>query len=60
METYALPWVKQTASGIFCLRQGAQPNALGQPRGAGRGAGWEGTYVYLQLIHVDMAETTQY
>ena len=32
METYTLPYVKQTV-GICCLTQGTQTRALEQPRG---------------------------
>ena len=43
------------------MTQGAQPGALGQPRGMGGSFKREGPYVYLWLIHVDVwQKPTQY
>ena len=47
---------------IWCMTQGAQTGALGQPRGAGWGGRWEvggrlnreGAYVHLRLSHADV------
>ena len=59
METYTLPYVKQTAVRICCVTQGAQPVLCGSREGQD---GWEtggrfkreGTYVSLWLTHVDV------
>ena len=40
--TYALPSVGRKPVGICCMTQGAQTQALGQPRGVGWGGRWEG------------------
>ena len=50
-ETYPSPNVRQTASGKLLRNQGAQANALWQPRGAGARFKREGTCVYFWLIH---------
>ena len=60
METHTPPYVKQPASGVCCVTQGAQTGALGHPRGWGgrrREVQRERTHVCRWLVHVDAAET---
>ena len=40
--------------GMCCITQGTQTGALEQSSGTGCGEKWEGTHVYLWLIHVDV------
>ena len=54
METYTLPYAKQTASGNSLYDSG--DSNLGS-RGVGRKFKREGTYVYLWLIHIRMIKT---
>ena len=37
-----LPYIKQTAMGIYCMAQETLTGALYQSRGVGWGGGWEG------------------
>ena len=51
METYIYSHMKnREPMGIFCVTQGAQPSAPGQPRGVG----WVGDGREGQLIHANV------
>ena len=49
-----LPYVNRQPMGICCMAQEIQTEALYQPKGVGWGGRWEGIYVYLWLIHVEV------
>ena len=49
-----LPYVKYITSGNLLYGLGNSNRALYEPRGVGWGGRWEGIYVYLWLIHVEV------
>ena len=56
METYITICKidSQWPMGICCMAQETQTGALYQPRGMGWRRRWEGIYVYLWLVHVEV------